>query len=52
MIDSKALSTALTRLKAFRSASSVGALIHQPSGLTATDLDVAIKELENSAARR
>jgi hypothetical protein len=52
MIDKAALDTALTRLKAFRSAQQLAALIHEPSGLTAIDLDVAIKELESSAARR
>ncbi|WP_260599887.1 hypothetical protein [Sphingomonas endolithica] len=41
MIDKAALDTALTRLKAFRSAQQLAALIHEPSGLTATDLDVA-----------
>jgi hypothetical protein len=52
MIDKAALDIALTRLKAFRSAQQLAALIHEPRGLTATDLDVAIKELENSATLR
>jgi hypothetical protein len=52
MIDKAALETALIRLKAFRSEQQLAALVHEPSGLTATDPDVAIKELENSAARR
>ncbi|WP_260598863.1 hypothetical protein [Sphingomonas endolithica] len=52
MIDKAALNIALTRLKAFRAAQQLAGLVHEPSGLTATDLDVAIKELENSAALR